>query len=241
MIKFFRHIRRSLLNENKMGKYFKYAIGEILLVVIGILIALSINTWNENEKNKVLEQTLLTDLKIELESNIENLEFIINEHQKSLNAAFEIKLIISDPNKFNITTNKVLDSIQDLMNNNWTYNPKLGVLNSAINSGKIDLIQNKNIKYRISSIEDFIKDANESTYRIESTRESIYWPLSSKTVELYDDNSIGLNNQKLFTNPQFLWWTKFLMLIRKEGLGQENELLNYLKDTRKLIDSEIKK
>ena len=52
MIKFFRHIRRSLINQNKMGKYFKYAIGEILLVVIGILIALQINTWNENRINQ---------------------------------------------------------------------------------------------------------------------------------------------------------------------------------------------
>jgi len=53
MIKFFRHIRKSLIQENKMGKYFKYAIGEILLVVIGILIALQINTWNENRKVKL--------------------------------------------------------------------------------------------------------------------------------------------------------------------------------------------
>lgn len=51
MIKFFRHIRKSLLLQNKMGKYFKYAIGEILLVVIGILIALQINNWNEHRKN----------------------------------------------------------------------------------------------------------------------------------------------------------------------------------------------
>ena len=52
MIKFFRHIRRSLIQENKMGKYFKYAIGEILLVVIGILIALQFNNWNEQRKHK---------------------------------------------------------------------------------------------------------------------------------------------------------------------------------------------
>ena len=51
MIKFFRKIRQDLLKKNKTGKYLKYAIGEIVLVVIGILIALSINNWNENKKN----------------------------------------------------------------------------------------------------------------------------------------------------------------------------------------------
>jgi hypothetical protein len=51
MIKFFRKIRQNLLMENKTGKYFKYAIGEIILVVIGILIALTINDWNDQNKN----------------------------------------------------------------------------------------------------------------------------------------------------------------------------------------------
>ncbi len=52
MIKFFRLIRKDLMETGKTGKYFKYAIGEIVLVVIGILIALSINTWNENNKSE---------------------------------------------------------------------------------------------------------------------------------------------------------------------------------------------
>ena len=57
MIKFFRHIRQNLIMENKMGNYFKYAIGEILLVVIGILITFSINTWNQNRINKITNLT----------------------------------------------------------------------------------------------------------------------------------------------------------------------------------------
>ena len=66
MIKFFRKIRQNLLVENKTGKYLKYAIGEIVLVVIGILIALQINNWNENrkteEKRKIYYRQLLVDL-----------------------------------------------------------------------------------------------------------------------------------------------------------------------------------
>ena len=54
MIKFFRKIRQNLLSENKFSKYLIYAIGEIILVVIGILIALQINNWNESEKNQVV-------------------------------------------------------------------------------------------------------------------------------------------------------------------------------------------
>jgi len=65
MIKFFRKIRQNLLSEGKTGKYFKYAIGEIVLVVIGILIALQINNWNTNKINqsesKKFNQRLLNE------------------------------------------------------------------------------------------------------------------------------------------------------------------------------------
>jgi hypothetical protein len=62
MIKFFRHIRQNLIMENKTSKYFKYAIGEIVLVVIGILIALQINTWNEGRKARANEIKLIKGL-----------------------------------------------------------------------------------------------------------------------------------------------------------------------------------
>jgi len=74
MIKFFRHIRQRLLSENKFSKYLLYAIGEILLVVIGILIALSINNWNTNRNLRNLENELLHDIRENLVASVENLE-----------------------------------------------------------------------------------------------------------------------------------------------------------------------
>jgi hypothetical protein len=69
MIKFFRKIRQKLVSENKFSKYLLYAIGEILLVVIGILIALQINNWNDGRKNEIKEYKLLTEMQGNLQTD----------------------------------------------------------------------------------------------------------------------------------------------------------------------------
>ena len=79
MIKFFRKIRQNLLMENKTGKYFKYAIGEIILVVIGILIALQINNWNEKQKLVAKTQDYYVQLLDDLKSDIEFSKYILEE------------------------------------------------------------------------------------------------------------------------------------------------------------------
>lgn len=68
MIKFFREIRQQLLSENQFSKYLLYAIGEIVLVVIGILVALQIDDWNENRKENLVENELIEVLITDLES-----------------------------------------------------------------------------------------------------------------------------------------------------------------------------
>ena len=74
MIKFFRHIRQQLISENKTGKYFKYALGEILLVMIGILLALQVNNWNQNRKNNRLKTSYIKNLKEDLQKDSEYLK-----------------------------------------------------------------------------------------------------------------------------------------------------------------------
>ena len=90
MIKFFRNIRQSLLMENKNSKYLKYAIGEIVLVVIGILIALQINNWNEKKKEEVVVLNFLTNLKKALTDDIASLKYTISFNKTRLKGIFYI-------------------------------------------------------------------------------------------------------------------------------------------------------
>jgi len=71
MIKLFRNIRARLLAENKIGRYLIYALGEIILIIFGILIALQINNWNEKRKEAILEKQILREIKdnLELDTN----------------------------------------------------------------------------------------------------------------------------------------------------------------------------
>ncbi|PQJ82006.1 DUF6090 family protein [Polaribacter glomeratus] len=70
MIKFFQKIRRRLLKESKFNRYFIYAIGEIILVVIGVLIALQVNNWNENKlqhkKTEVIFNQIINELVVDV-------------------------------------------------------------------------------------------------------------------------------------------------------------------------------
>jgi len=82
MIKFFRNIRQTLINEGKTSRYFKYAIGEIVLVVIGILIALQINNWNEANKENNLEVKLMLSLHEDLQADTTNLNDLIKKYDQ---------------------------------------------------------------------------------------------------------------------------------------------------------------
>lgn len=69
MLHFFRKMRKALIPESRFGRYFFYALGEIVLVVIGILLALQINIWNQERKNRNEEKTILSNLNNEFREN----------------------------------------------------------------------------------------------------------------------------------------------------------------------------
>lgn len=103
MIQFFRRIRQNLLHENKFSKYLLYAIGEIILVVIGILLALQINNWNELNKQTAEEEEILISLKEELKNNISVLKASIKENKEYVDHTnYLIDSIIKDYSSFSV-------------------------------------------------------------------------------------------------------------------------------------------
>ena len=140
MIKFFRKIRQNLLMENKTGKYFKYAIGEIILVVIGILIALQLNTWNEQQKKSKLKNEYVVSLKNDLTKDTIQLNRRLSLNKQMLK---DLALIRDDITNGNIRTKEdfiilfesnIGTSVR-LIN---TYNTN--TFNLLISSGNIDLL-----------------------------------------------------------------------------------------------------
>ena len=131
-------------------KYLRYAIGEIILVVVGILIALQVNNYNEELNNKKLEKKILLSLHNEISSSLLNCNLVISKRE-----------IVSSSNKImsemspdgNWNSKYKLDSlIFHVTNSGWRHVPQEGVLNEIINSGKLTLISDNKLKTLISSL-----------------------------------------------------------------------------------------
>lgn len=156
MINLFNKIRKQLLIEDKMGRYLKYAIGEIILVMVGILLALQVNTWNNNRELKREELKVLKSLKQEF---IVNLKKFDKAYEFHLNRKKAIETM-ANVNHWELS----LDSLRSLnrtVNNNYTFDPFQGIYNSVINSGKIELISNDSLKLKIARFQDLINDYKE--------------------------------------------------------------------------------
>ena len=108
MIKFFRKIRQNLVMENKTGKYFKYAIGEIILVVIGILIALQINNWNENKKQLKAEKIVLNNIHKDLATDSIQFQYYLSQYQQIEALHLELYRIGINNEEFDMTTEPTL-------------------------------------------------------------------------------------------------------------------------------------
>lgn len=235
MIKFFRKIRQNLLSEGKTGKYLKYAIGEILLVIIGILIALQINNWNDIRIERKELNIALHAMIEELNENLQFLETEKKDKQKKLLAINNYKDSVGSAEEQVYIVFAVSDEIKS---------KEFTTIYVALKEEKkIRLIQSKELRKQITSFYEYelasIRDAN--TWHEKFVGENIdpyileYIPFVD-TGEVDPDAVNELLNQRKFRN---------ILKSQKriyEGYISVNEKVTQLAhDLKSAISSQLKK
>ena len=208
MIKFFRHIRKDLMEKNKTGKYFKYAIGEIVLVVIGILIAIQLNDWRNDSVNTKQKQKVLLTLKTDFEVSLKRLDTVFYYQENSFLKFRKSRDLIDSINY--VTDNSVLKENLAHGGHGYSFNPINGALRSAISSGDIHLIENERLIELLFSWEDMVVDSYEEIEILRKYVNETYWPLLHKytqVTEIFRRNGsthpsdfVGLFKDPLFEN-----------------------------------------
>ena len=222
MIPFFRKIRKKMADENKPMKYMRYAIGEVVLVVIGILIALSINNWNEGRKERDKEVKYLKTLKQDLETDLVNLDTMIVDRHKKVTSSHKL-LKLKHP-----TSLKELKAFDDLIWNvfRWTsFTPRTNTIDELISSGHLNILKNDSIKLYLLNI----KQMNEEITNVREHMRREY------DHYLYD-RSMSIRVTLPFVNFEESYYSKSLI---KDAELSENELVMLMEQTKILLNDLI--
>ena len=162
MLHFFRQMRFKLANDSQFYKYLKYAIGEIVLVVVGILIALQINTWREMRKSELSTVELYENLLISLRQDSTDIEQIITYHDNCMDAQEKLLTTTAEEFKKDVAKESYFSFLRDIIWGSVSFFPNRGVYNSIISNDEIDLIQNNDLKISLIKLYDhhYVKYAN---------------------------------------------------------------------------------
>ena len=242
MIKFFRHIRQTLIMENKTGKYLKYAIGEIVLVMIGILLALQVNNWNEKRKSYQTEFEILENLLRDLQLTKLELEHDIKHNLHSI-LKLEMALELIDKK---VAYNSNNDSLFGAISSWESPLPTFTAYEIFKNKG-IEIIRNKKITEGVINLyeSDFnylINDYDKAEWAIyqdvSNPFKLKYFSYATKDKILY---LIPNDYNKLIENPELRNLITMLHSVRNRGLISYELTLKNLTDLSHLIKDEIQK
>jgi hypothetical protein len=137
---------RRFKSRNRRPNFLLYAIGEVILVMLGILLALQVNNWNNERLERKSEQKILQDLKVEFEANLSDAERVSQGHKDIVSAM----QLIQDLSVSRNTTPRVLDSLVYFISDWFVFTPKPGASNNLINAGKLDLIHNEELRNKLT-------------------------------------------------------------------------------------------
>ncbi len=250
MLSFFRNNRQNLLAENRFTRYLVYAIGEIILVVIGILIALQINNWNQDRIERKETRVLLSNLKLDVEADIDNLI----EQQSGLRSRKDWADYILK----SIDEQKVTDStmfITAITRVGWImdYSQTFPTYSEILSTGKLSYIKSENLKKALANYQTEVEDYRQivSSYNLslkETERSAIGhlngMPEGSNLMnpdpaELYNGVSFNLNTIK--EDKEFYNRVKHISFYTSVNIDFISSLLiTKAEGLKKLIADELK-
>jgi hypothetical protein len=182
MLFLFRKIRKALLTKNKFTTYLLYAAGEIVLVVIGILLAVQLNDYNEKRKDKIKEKVILIALQKELDAAKKDIEYFRGAREYHENLLREYLGQVMDSN---LTPNqKAVIPTPTIYSGQSKFIPTY--LNSIMYSGDIDLISNDSLKAELSTWQNQMTNIRERPLNAEVYIDYLYERMPQK--ELVEDN-----------------------------------------------------
>jgi len=187
MIHFFRRIRQVLLSKSKFRKYALYAIGEIALVMFGILLALQFNNWNEQRKQNNKEYITLLDLHNEYSTN----KFTFSSHlERKVTALLRMERLI-DAIAHRETADSLLTNERG-PSGSITYNPSQSVIQSVLETGMINVISNDSLRNLLTDWNDLLQDY------IEDEK----WHINFLHTELYKYETNHIPNHYFKSHPR---------------------------------------
>lgn len=258
MFKFFRNIRKSLINEGKTTKYIKYAIGEIVLVVIGIMIALEINNWNTNRLENLEEKKILISVKKDLGNTIREFQFLKDIRKKVISASKEIFTLSNSP----VIDKLKLDSLLAFTFYRPTFNNTQGTIELLFSSGRINMIENDSIREFLIAWPGNIEDMTEEEVYAMTVFEESYYPLLSKYIVISDvvekNKSLSVFGSSIYneTFPKIPFKSDYEALLKDKAfynhlrmraghmeitINDCEDLIKKAQTTIGWIDNEIKK
>lgn len=244
----FRKLRSQLFFGSSFRRLLIYVVGETFLVVIGILLALQVNNWNQRRLDAKEEQTLLRALKKEMNDNLDQIHQVIAYNTRSERAAVSLLNIYNDGHRKVNSTD--LDSLFAEVQWAWTFNPKLGILNSIRTNGKISLIQNHAIQSFVASFEEMTKDSYEESVITRSLIIDKYAMAVSKYISLnarvkyigFDvvPSKFSSNYTGIFNDREIESMLTYIYVWRKTEIEELDAIRDALNKNIAIIDSDIK-
>jgi len=191
------------MKKNKTGKYLKYAIGEIVLVMIGILLALQVSNWNQDRKDRISERKLLDNIHRDFIQNKISFDSVKVINYRSL-TALDSMIVLFPLNRDSIkvaTFWKYFSQIQD-----HTYNPYSSSVDLVVNSNSLQLIQDEELQEYLVSWKDVLLDYQEEENMYYKMMNDHFWPYWRETLDYS-----GLDSEMSLTGSSTIKFQNYII------------------------------